>query len=273
LHRLETWLDRAAPIVFTSSTQAKCLLENEFGCLPERIRVLPDCVNAGVFQPAAHYDPDRLAALRQSLGIPADRKIIVYLGLLAEYQGTGLLLEALQQIVSRRRDVHLLLMGFPNVSSYRSKAEALGISDFVTFTGRLPYEEAPVYLALGDAAVAPKLSLTEGAGKLLNYMSVGLPTVAFDTPVARQYLGPNGIFADRGNVASLVEQLVFSLFAPGDTPNSPQQRGRRLRHRARQYFGWDTAGDEIVKAYRELLGDAPAQANRHPMWATSPDPD
>ena len=273
LHSLETWLDRAAPIVFTSSTQAERLLEVEFGCLPEHVRVLPDCVNAEVFQPAAHYDPARLSALRQSLGIPSDRKLIVYLGLLAEYQGTGLLLEAMQQIVSRRRDVHLLLMGFPNVNSYRSKAEALGVSDFVTFTGRLPYEQAPVYLALGDAAIAPKLSLTEGAGKLLNYMSVGLPTVAFDTPVARQYLGPSGIFADRGNVASLVEQLIFSLFAADDAPDSPRQRGRRLRRRACQYFGWDSAGDEIVKAYRELLGDAPAQAIKQPRWATSPDSD
>jgi hypothetical protein len=37
----------------------------------------------------------------------------------------------------------------------------------------------------------PKLSETEGSGKLLNFMAVGLPAVAFDTPVA-QYLGPDG---------------------------------------------------------------------------------
>ncbi len=145
------------------------------------------------------------------MGIPAGRKLIVYLGLLAEYQGTGLLLEAMQRVIRERQDAHLLLMGFPNLDYYAQKAEALGVSDFVTFTGRIPYENAPVYLALGDIAVAPKLSLTEGAGKLLNYMAVGLPVVAFDTPVAREYLGSDGALAVRGDVDSLAAELLAYL--------------------------------------------------------------
>ena len=87
----------------------------------------------------------------------------------------------------------------------------MGIDDFVTFTGRVPYEQAPVYLALGDVAVAPKLSFTEGSGKLLNYMAVALPTVAFDTPVAREYLGPDGLFAAPGDVESLAQHLCEAL--------------------------------------------------------------
>jgi hypothetical protein len=31
----------------------------------------------------------------------------------------------------------------------------------VTFTGKVPYFEAPRYLALGDVAVSPKISATE----------------------------------------------------------------------------------------------------------------
>ena len=86
---LETWIVRHAPVIFTSSAHAARLLREEFGCRPERVRVLPDCVNAETFRPAATYAPEELAALRAELGIPADRKLMVYLGLLAEYQGTG----------------------------------------------------------------------------------------------------------------------------------------------------------------------------------------
>jgi len=269
LLRLETWLDRSSPMIVTSSAQAAQLLKDNFGCRSEQVQVLPDCVNADVFRPAASYDPSELAALRECLGIPPERRLIVYLGLLAEYQGTGLLLEALQRLVQERLDAHLLLMGFPNVELYRAKAQMLGIADFVTFTGRVPYDEAPKYLALGDVAVAPKLSLTEGAGKLLNYMAVGLPTVAFDTPVARQYLGPDGLFAERGDVASLTDQLRAALFPAADAARRSRQIGRQLRQRAIQHFSWEPAGRQIVDIYRELLGEMGDKAASVPKWAVS----
>ena len=57
----------------------------------------------------------------------------------------------------------------------------------MTFTGKILYEDAPRYLALGDIATAPKISATEGSGKILNYMALGLPTVAFTMPVSQEF--------------------------------------------------------------------------------------
>lgn len=247
---LETWIVRRAPVILTSSAHAAQLLQQEFGCRREQVHVLPDCVNADVFRPGSSYPPQELATLRAELGIPGDRKLIVYLGLLAEYQGTGLLLEAMARILGERQDVHLLLMGFPNEALYQAQARRLGVASHVTFTGRVPYGAAPRYLALGDVAVAPKLSLTEGAGKLLNYMAVGLPTVAFDTPVARQYLGPDGLFAERGNVASLADMLLAALFPT--VSEAAHDRGRRLRQYVIQQFSWEQAGLAIVDIYAQV---------------------
>jgi glycosyltransferase involved in cell wall biosynthesis len=81
----------------------------------------------------------------------------------------------------------------------------------VTFTGAVRYEQAPAYLALGDVAVAPKLSLTEGNGKLLNYIAMGLPTVAFDTSVSREILGDLGIYAPAGDWTALATELERTL--------------------------------------------------------------
>jgi glycosyltransferase involved in cell wall biosynthesis len=253
--RVETWLDRSSPMIITSSTQAAQVLRENVGCRAERVQVLPDCVNADIFLPAAFYDPTKLAALRQRLGIPVAHRVIVYLGLLAEYQGIGLLLEALQLLIQQQPNVHLLLMGFPNVEYYRAKARALGVSKYVTFTGRVPYDQAPIYLALGDVAVSPKLSLTEGAGKLLNYMAVGLPTVTFDTPVAREYLDIYGLFADRGDVAGLADQLRRALFPPPLIAHQYEVIRDHLRQRAIHDFSWEIAGHRIVELYERLLGD------------------
>ena len=120
--RIERWIDRRAPAILISSANAERQLLDEFGCLPERIYPQPDCVNSEVFKPATGYLSSELSMLRASLGIPVERKMIVYLGLLAEYQGIGLLLRAMQRIVQEHAGVHLLLMGFPNVEQYQAQA-------------------------------------------------------------------------------------------------------------------------------------------------------
>ena len=249
LRRLERWIDQSSAVIFPSSTEGGRILVEQFACTPTSVRTLVDRVDTDVFRPATSYPLATRQEQRVRLGIPADAKVIVYLGLLAEYQGTGLLLEAMQRILQRRSDVYLLLMGFPGINIYEQKAVDLGIRDHVIFTGRVPYREtAPLYLALGDAAAAPKLSLTESAGKLSNYMAVGLPTVAFDTPVAREYLGLHGLLAERGNVQSLAEKLLIALASP--------ELGVPLRQRAVQHFSWRSAGEAIVAAYDELTQPA-----------------
>lgn len=256
LRRLERRIDRSAKVIFTSSANARRVLTEQFDCAPAQIRELPDCVNTGEFKPATGFAAADLAALRQRLGIPAEARLIVYLGLLAEYQGTSHLLQAMRMLRTVRDDVHLLLMGFPGVDYYQDRAVELGVRDRVIFTGRVPYEEAPQHLALGDVAVAPKLSLTESAGKLLNYMAVGLPTVAYDTPVAREYLGAHGRFAACGNV----EELAANLLALLDDPEQAQRLGQALRRRAAENFSWDAAAEQIIEAYDHLTGVAPATA-------------
>lgn len=249
LRQLERRIDRSAPVIFTSSANAHNLLIEQFGVAPEQIRTLPDCVNTRTFRPAAAFAPEELQAVRGRWNIGRDARLIVYLGLLAEYQGTTHLLQVMQRMRELRPDVYLLMMGFPGVDFYQAKAAELGVSDRVIFTGRVAYEEAPQHIALGEIAVAPKLSLTESAGKLLNYMAAALPTVAYDTQVAREYLGPAGRFAERGNVDSLLDHLLDLL----DHPAEAQAAGERLRRRAIEQFEWQRAGLQIVDAYRFLV--------------------
>ncbi len=248
IYRLEKWIDHSVHYTLTSSSNAEQILIKDFACNPERIRPLPDCVDISTFAPLSESEMDTRSAERVRLGIPHDAQVIVYLGLLAEYQGTSLLLEAMQKVRSQRPSVYLLLMGFPSIDYYRAMAQNLGVADRVIFTGKIPYEDAPSYLKLGDVAVSPKLSATEGAGKLLNYMALGLPTVAFDTPVAHEYLGVHGIFARKGDVSSLAETLIALL----ENPNM-RDIGEQLRQRAVMYYDWNRSALKIVDTYKKAL--------------------
>jgi len=253
LRWLEHTVDHRSLMVLTSSDNARRLLIAEFGCRPERVQTVSDCVDAEAFYPVDEDERASLANWQASLGIPAGRKVIVYLGLLADYQGTDALLQAAARVLQQRNDVHFLVMGFPSVEYYRQMAFELGLADHVTFTGRVPYHQARDYLALGDAAVAPKLSATEGSGKILNYMAMGLPTVVFETPVSREYLAEEGIYAVRGDSASLAEAVLRGL----SDPENPRRR-TALRRRAVEAFSWDHAVGKILFAYESVCSQRPA---------------
>jgi len=246
LYRLEGLINRGAQRIITSSHNAWEVLVREFGYPPERVCTLPDSVDTEVFRP--RWELGGAMAVRARLGIPEDCCVVVYLGLLASYQGTGLLLEAASQLVAAGQPVHFLIMGFPGEEAYRAQASAMGLDGHTTFTGRVPYQDAPLYLAAGDIAISPKLSETEGNGKLLNYMAAGLPTVTFDTPVAREILGDLGIYANPGDAADLAS-CIGALVKDAKLRES---RGWELRTRAVRCFSWDAVGRELVRIYDEL---------------------
>ncbi len=246
---LERRIDHLPDAILTSSHHAAGLLVHDFGVPSYRIQPLPDAVNLSFFRPGGGRSPAEIAAHRARLGIPPDRPVVGYLGLLAEYQGTGKLLEAAAELRRRGAKAHFLIMGYPAVELYRQRARAMGLEGWVTFTGKVPYEQAPAHLALADIAVAPKLSATEGSGKILNYMAMALPTVAFDTPVSREYLGSLGVYAEAGNPIALADAIAGLL----KDREGAVRLGERLRRRAAEQFSWDQAGRRIVAIYDALL--------------------
>ncbi len=248
LQWLEGRIDRAADAVITSSRNAEEALRARIGDTTDRISTVIDAVNTQAFAPpSTQIEQGACRALKRSLGIRNGNRVVAYLGLLAPYQGTDLLLEAASIMINEwhMRDVQFLVMGFPGVDSYRAQADRLGLNGYVSFPGRIPYADAPRFLALGDVAVAPKLSATEGAGKIGDYMAIALPTVTFDTPISREYLGELGVYAQRGDSRSLAGKLREVL----DNPEYYLKVGRQLRDHCVRNLSWSAAIDDIEAVY------------------------
>ena len=247
MFRLEKFIANLPDAILTSSLRAQDLLMDKFQVPSRRIHPLPDCANLTRFDPT-QFSPEAKQRLRRQLGIPPERPLVVYLGLLADYQGTDHLLQAAARLRRAGHNIHFLIMGFPNVDHYQRMAADLGVADHVTLTGRVDYEDAPARLALGDVAVSAKMSKTEGSGKVLNYMAMGLPVVAYDTRVHRDYLGEGGVYAPLGDVESLTQGLL-ALCQDGARR---QELGAKLRRRAQEHFSWEAAGKTILELYTRL---------------------
>ncbi len=245
--RLEKFITRLPAAILTSSRQATDLLREDFTVPMHRLQPLPDCADTTRFNPG-NFPAEVRQNLKQKLRLPPDRPIVAYLGLLTDYQGIPHLLQAAAILKQAGESAHFLIMGYPNVDHYQKLAAHLRVEDIVTFTGKVEYRDAPLYLSLGDIAVAPKMSSTEGSGKLLNYMALAQPVVAYDSPVHREYLADLGVYAPLGDVNALAEGIATLLRAPV----YGRELGQKLRQRAVTEYSWQRAGEEIVMLYRRL---------------------
>jgi glycosyltransferase involved in cell wall biosynthesis len=243
LYSLESWINQQAEMVLTSSDNAMNLLLNDFGHSPQHLTTIADGIDTEFFAP----QPRNLELLA-ALGIPTDRKIVIYLGLLAPYQGTNMLVEAIPDVLKAVPDAHFLIMGYPDPESYLRYAQSLGVAEHITLPGRIRYRDSHHYLGLGHVAVAPKMSRSEGSGKIPQYMSLGLPVITFDTPVSRQYLGNNGIYAEYGSRDSLTARIIETL----QHPDRAMHIGQRNRDLAIANHSISHIGPQLEMVYQRL---------------------
>jgi glycosyltransferase involved in cell wall biosynthesis len=248
---IETWIDgRADLIVVSSEAMAPALRDRGLA-----VESLPDCVDLRRF--ATGPASPELAA---KLGLPRDRPAAVFLGAMSAHQGPDIILHAARHIKAWKERVHFLLMGYPE-EEYVNLSRALGVSDVVTFTGRVDYFAAPDYLRLGAVALAPKLSRTEGNGKVLNYMACGLPVVAFDLPVNREFLGDDAMWVsvspDRGECGERLARGILALLKDSERAARLSQAGRA---RAEREFSLVRQGERLEAVYSSLLRTARAGA-------------
>lgn len=247
LRWLEERIDQCPDAVITSSHNAKRVIETVFNRTKGDVYTIADCVDPNTFRPDA-VTPEERTTLRQRYGIPADAQVVLYLGILQDYQGIPHLIRAAKTVTEQRSNAYFLIAGFPNQARYAALAESVGVSDRVFLPGQVPYEETPKLLALADVGAAPKLSATEGAAKLLYYMSTGLPIVSFDTPVSREYLAELGMCAEPGSVEGLAEQILELL----SDPEEARTRGRKLRARVIEGYTWAQGGERITRIYQKV---------------------
>ena len=252
--RLERDIDINAPLVITSSGHLRSSMINDFGVCSNKIMTISDGVDPHRFRPRDEYPHHEsyFSALRLELGIPVERFVVVYLGGMDRHKGIYYLLESIPGVLEQNEKIHFLLMGYPGEGSVRERADELGVGENVSIIGKVPYADAPRYLAAGDMAVAPKLpEWGEANGKLFNYMGCGLPVVAFDHPTNREILGNAGVYAEIGSTASLSERIIELA---GDSGRR-HDIGLDLRKLARERYSWKKAGERIFRVYRELLNE------------------
>ncbi len=157
--------------------------------------------------------PDEIRKKRGEHASPAE-KIILYAGNFQSYQGIPLLLGA--AALMKDEPVRFLFVGdTPEaVALIREQAGKLGLGDRVRFTGQVPPEIVPEFVAMADALVSPRLSGTNTPLKIYSFLKSGKPLVATDLWTHSQVLDQGIAFLVPPDAGSLAGGLRQALFTP-----------------------------------------------------------
>lgn len=221
------------------------------GIPADKVTVIPNAVDVESFRPATPPDPQLL----EKLGLTG-KTVLGFIGSFYAYEGLGLLLDALPNLIRQRPKVRLLLVGGgPQEANLRQQTERLGLSDHVIFTGRVPHKEVARYYDLINILAYPRqpMRLTELVTPLkpLEAMAQGQLFVASDVGGHKELIdhGRNGILFKAGDRDALCGALLDLL--------NNQQRWPELKANGRHFVesvrNWRNSVANYVASYQKII--------------------
>jgi D-inositol-3-phosphate glycosyltransferase len=227
-----------------------------YGASAGRMSVVPCGVDLNLFQPVPSPEAKRL------LGLPPERRIVLFVGRIQPLKGIDTLLEAMAllapQMPHGTDDLSVIIIGGAQgtgvdetpaeLARLEGLRTELGIEDLVTFQGAKDQDTLVYYYSAADMVVMP--SRYESFGMVaLEAMACGTPVVASKVGGLALTVqdGQTGFLVPERNPGALADRIRLLL-------NDAHLR-RKLGQQAvcwAQRYGWPAIASQIEAVYQQV---------------------
>ncbi len=239
---------------------AQCPSEKEellgmYGASDERIIIVPSAVDTQTFKPVQQRQA------RETLGLPLEEQIFLYVGRILPRKGIDNIILALAKITaSRTRPPRLLIVGgdteeispdnHEEVKRLYDLAATVGVAELLTFVGRRRQSVLKEYYSAADVCVSTPWYEPFGLVPL-EAMACGTPMIVSEVGGMKFTVqdGKTGFHVPPKDPAALARRIELVL----DNPALRDELGRRARERVEQYFTWPQVARRTATVYAELL--------------------
>ena len=182
--RLAAWIEgmvwRSANIVLPVTHVLANYVE-AYGVPKNRIHVIPNGINLSKFSKNISKDQAKF-----QLGLQ-NKLILGFTGFVRDWHGMDKVLYWMKN--NNHYNVHLLIVGDgPARLELENLAKSLKLESRISFTGVIPRDKVPNYIASFDIALQPSVVSYASPLKLFEYMALAKPIIAPDTPNLREIL-------------------------------------------------------------------------------------
>jgi D-inositol-3-phosphate glycosyltransferase len=211
----------------------------------------------------SRFYPIPMEEARESIGIPLDDRLLLFVGRIEPLKGLETLIRAIglmsDQGVQCQVPHYLAVVGGDPAASgenisdemarLQSLRQELGMNELILFLGKRAQDSLPYYYSAADVLIMP--SHYESFGMVaLEAMACGTPVVASQVGGLAFLIqdGITGFVVPDGDPRALSERLTRLLTEPG----LRQTLGEQAAAYARQY-AWEHIVDRLLDVYRGLV--------------------
>ncbi len=241
-HQLKYYNDWAAAVVAPSEAMRRQMLED--GVKPEKLHVIPNCVDLERLRPA----PEARRRVRAELNLDEAAPVIALVARFTKAKGHAVLLEALPQVRAHFPGVQVLFAGKGDLEGeLRALANRLGVGECVHFLGFR--RDVPDLYAASDVAVVPSIWAEAFGYAAVEALAAGTPVVASRSGALPEVVpkGQAGLLVPPGEPEPLAEALVKLL--------REDELRRRLGEFGRRYvekYDARPLAEQYLELYRRL---------------------
>jgi glycosyltransferase involved in cell wall biosynthesis len=225
-----------AIVAITNSLAVEC---DALGIPREKIIVAHDGVDLKQFSVLISQKE-----ARQKLGMPLDKKLVVYTGHLYAHKGADTLAEAM---IFFAPDVLAVIVGGTETDLKRFRATYRD-SKNILIVGQRPHADIPHYLKAADVLVLPNSMTSEASRlhtspmKLFEYMASGVPIVASDVPSLREIIDESMANFFTPDDPESLARVVSDVFARYPLALEKASKTRAIATR----YSWDARAHNIL---------------------------
>jgi glycosyltransferase involved in cell wall biosynthesis len=182
--------------------------------------------------------------------------LVGYVGVMGKQEGVRYLLQAAHHIVLDlgRKDVQFgLVGGGTELEEMKAYASQLGLSAYVTFTGRIPDADMLAMLNTADVCVNPdvanEMNDKSTMNKIMEYMALAKPIVQFDLTEGRFSAQGASLYAAKNDPLDFAHKILYLL----DNPALRASMGNTGRQRVENELAWKFEIPKLLAAYETLF--------------------
>jgi len=234
---IEYVLNMADHVITVSNNNHECI---------KKINVkTPVSVIANGFMRNSFY-PRSSKECRKQLNLPLNKRIILSVGNLVEVKGQRYLIEAMQEIVKKRKGIICIIVGGGGLKNrLLRQVKTAGLQNNINLVGMKEHTEVPTWINACDLLVLP--SLSEGNPTVMfECLGCGKPCIGTKVGGIPEVITSEdyGILVEPANSEALAESLFLALEKNFD-------KDKILKYG--KQFAWEEIVKQIVSIYNYVL--------------------